>query len=218
MSERVAQAAAQAAFAGAKRGEHASPVPDGAFARVLDGFALPPPRRASALEAQAPVGLWGADGVHRIYVPRALDLHALVWRASPPAKPHVAQPVPMQALAGAWTALLPPPDRPAAEPIPTGFAVFDSGGLRAEYAFAWRLVPGQGWRAEPDAGPEPGAIARSRAAPLAALGALDPISARAPMRWTENCGRCQRHALGRRDFALPLALCRLDCLKPGVPA
>lgn len=220
MSERVAQAAVQAALAGAKRGEQAGHVPDGAFARLLDGFALPLSRRAAAAadEAQAPVGAWGADGVHRVYVPRALDLHALVWRAHAPAKPHVAQPVAIQALAGAWAAVLPPPDRPLAEPIPTGFAVFDSGGLRAEYAFAWRLVPGQGWRAEPETAPEPGTIARVRASPFAALGALDPIVARAPLRWTENCGRCQRHALGRRSFALPLAFCRLDCLKPGVPA
>jgi hypothetical protein len=218
MSERVAQAAAQAALAGAKPGERIEHIPEGAFARLLDRFAPPLPQRDASAPTGAPVGVWGADGIHRVYVPRTLDLHALVWRAQAPARPHVAQPVALQSVASAWSALLPPLDKPAYDPIPTGFAVFDSGGLRAEYAFAWRFFPNQGWRPEPDIGPEPGAVARTRAAPLAALGALDPICARSPLRWTETCGRCQRHALGRRSFALPLALCRLDCLKPGVPA
>lgn len=216
MSEKVAQAAAFAALAGAKHGDLGERIPDGAFARLLDRFASPLARREVGAESGAPVGVWGADGIHRVYVPRALDPHALVWRAQAPARPHVVQPVALQSIASAWSALLPPPDKPAIDPISTGFAVFDSGGLRAEYAFAWRFLPNQGWRPEPDASPEPGAIARTRAAPLAALGALDPICARGPLRWTETCGRCQRHALGRRDFALPLALCRLDCLKPGV--
>lgn len=216
MSERVAQAAAQAALAGTKPGERIERIPDGAFARLLERFATPLPRHDAAVEAAAPVGVWSADGLHRVYVPRVLDPHALVWRAQAPARPHVVQPVALQGVASAWTALLPPPDRPAPDPVSTGFAVFDADGLRAEYAFAWRYIPNQGWRPEPDTGPEPGAVARTRAAPLAAFGALDPICARGALRWTESCGRCQRHALGRRDFALPLALCRLDCLKPGV--
>lgn len=218
MSERVAQAAAWAALAGARSGEHPAHVPAGAFARLLDAFALPAPRYDPAAPSAEPVGAWGADGIHRVYVPRQLDLHALVWRAQSAARPHVAQPVALREIATAWTSLLPPSDKSGAETVPTGMAVFDSGGLRAEYAFAWRFAPGQGWRVEPDHGPEPSATARSRTAPLAALGALDPIQARSPLRWTETCGRCQRHALGRRNFALPLALCRLDCLKPGIPA
>lgn len=218
MSERVAQAAVFAAVALGARDGGASRIPDGAFARLLDGFAFHGAPREAQAETAAPVGAWGNDGIHRVYMPRALDPHALVWRAQASARPVVAQPIALHAIASAWSELLAPLDKPANDPVPTGFAVFDSGGLRAEYAFAWRFWPGQGWRAEPDSAPEPGAIGRCRAAPLAALGALDPVSARSPLRWTENCGRCQRHALGRRSFALPLAFCRLDCLKPGVPA
>ena len=216
MSERVAHAAAFASLAHAARGAEGRHLPDGVFARLLDG--LPRFARETAPETASPVGQWRNDGLHHVYVPRGIELHALVWRAQVAARPHVVQPAAMRAIATAWSELLAPSDKPQAEPIATGMAVFDSSGVRAEYAFAWRFWPGQGWRPEPDGGPEPGAIARTRAAPFAAMGALDPVCARGGAAWLDNCGRCQRHALGRRGFALPLALCRLDCLKPGSPA
>jgi hypothetical protein len=216
MSERVAHAAGLASLARAGRGEDARPIPDGAFARLLDG--LPSLRRDAAPATASPVGQWRNDGLHHVYVPRGIELHALVWRAHAPARPHVVQPVAIRVIASAWSELLPPLDNSLAVPISTGMAVFDASGLRAEYAFAWRFWQGQGWRPEPDPGPEPGAIARARASPFAAMGALDPVCARGSAAWLDNCGRCQRHALGRRGFALPLALCRLDCLKPGEAA
>lgn len=207
----ISQTAPPSALARLSRAEDAHTTASRAFAGLLDAASGRWHEPDDARET--PIGVWRVDGTYRIHLPRHIDAHALVWRAQAAAKPMVATPVALRHVAGAWAEILPAVEPRGPEPVGTGLAVFDSDGLRAEYAFAWRLWAGQGWR--PDPAPEPDAVARCRAAPWAAMGALDPVRPRGHAGFAENCGRCQRHALGRNDFALPLFFCRFECLKPG---
>lgn len=213
----AADCAAPAAPGGAKAGDRAAAAPSGAFARMLEDFAAPAPRRDAPVDRAGATGSWRADGIYAVHLPARIDPHALVWRAHAPVRPLVAAPAALQYVAGAWAEILASADGPAPDPVRGGMAVFDSDGLRAEYAFLWRFGAGQTWRPDPDADRGPEYAVRGRAAPWAARGALDPVASSGRTGLAENCGRCRRHALGRGDILLPLAFCRFDCLEPGAP-
>ncbi len=215
MSERIAHAAALAAASLAAREAAGMRAGGAVFAKLLDGFAEPAWNDANAYHAAR--GEWRTDGAYQVRLPRGGETHVLVWRATPGAKPLVVEPLLLRHSAQAWERLLPVPDDTPRKPVATGFAVMDDGGVRAEYEFLWRFVPGAGWRADPDPHADDTAMSRVRPAPFAALGALDPIVARDPAAWLRDCGRCKRYTLGRRDLTLSLLLCPHDCLKPGEP-
>jgi hypothetical protein len=216
MSERIAHAAALAAAGLAARGAAGMRAAGGAaFAKLLDGFAEPLWNDASAHRAAS--GDWRTDGAYQVKLPRNGETHVLVWRATPGGKPLVVEPLLLRQSAQAWERLLPAPDENSRKAVAAGFAVMDDGGVRAEYEFLWRFVPGAGWRADPDPHADDPAMSRVRPAPFAAVGALDPIVARDPSAWLRDCGRCKRYTLGRRDLTLTLLLCPHDCLKPGEP-
>jgi hypothetical protein len=215
MSTRIAHAAALAAASLAAREAAGWRAGGASFAKLLEGFAEPLWTDANAQRAAS--GDWRTDGAYQVKLPRGGETHVLVWRATQGGKPLVVEPLLLRHSAQAWERLLPAPDENARKPVATGFAVMDDGGVRAEYEFLWRFVPGAGWRSDPDPHADEPAMSRVRPAPFAAIGALDPIVARDPSAWLRDCGRCKRYTLGRRDLTLTLLLCPHDCLKPGEP-
>lgn len=215
MSARIAHAAALAAASLAAREAARMRAGGAAFARLLESYAEPLWTDANAQRAAS--GDWRTDGAYQVKLPRTGETHVLVWRAALGGKPLVVEPLLLRQSAQAWERLLPAPDDNARKPVATGFAVMDDGGVRAEYEFLWRYVPGIGWRSDPDPHADEPAMSRVRPAPFAAIGALDPIVARDPSAWLRDCGRCKRYTLGRRDLTLTLLLCPHDCLKPGEP-
>jgi len=215
VSARIAHAAAFAAAGLAARETAGLRLGGPAFARLLESFADPVWNDANAKRAAS--GEWRADGMYQIKLPRGAETHVLVWRAQPGQRPMVVEPLLLRHSAQAWEKLLPAPEDAPRAPVATGFAVMDDGGVRAEYEFLWRFVPNVGWRSDPDPHADEPNLSRVRPAPMAAIGALDPIVTRDPSAWLRDCGRCRRYTLGRRDLILPLLLCPHDCLKPGEP-
>ncbi len=215
MSTRIAHAAALAAASLASREAAGWRLGGASFAKLLDRFTEPLWTDANAHRAAS--GDWRTDGTYQVKLPRNGETHVLVWRATQGGKPLVVEPLLLRHSAQAWERLLPAPDENSRKPVATGFAVMDDGGVRAEYEFLWRFMPGIGWRSDPDRHADEPAMSRVRPAPFAASGALDPIVARDPSAWLRDCGRCKRYTIGRRDLTLTLLLCPHDCLKPGEP-
>lgn len=215
MSTRIAHAAALAAAGLAARETAGFRASGAAFTRLIESFADPVWKDPAAKRAAS--GEWRADGGYQVKLPRGGETHVLVWRAQPGQRPLVVEPMLLRHSALAWERLLPAADEAPRKPVAAGFAVMDDGGVRAEYEFLWRFIPGAGWRSDPDPYADEPGMARVRPASHAAIGALDPIVARDPSAWLRDCGRCKRYALGRRDLTLSLILCPHDCLKPGEP-